>query len=144
MPSARVIGAGKHHVSARMWAAGKMRRCPFEPHRAVPCVQNWIKAAEDAEKCISIKPDWGKGYGRKGAALHGMGDLEGAQKAYTAGLAVEPGACTPGGCVLACAIAKHWCRVGVVGKGLGFRVQGFRPLRIQWRRGQAPALRLCL
>jgi len=53
--------------------------------------QNWPKAIDDADKCISIKPDWGKGYGRKGAALHGMGDLEGAHKAYKAGLAIEPG-----------------------------------------------------
>jgi len=53
--------------------------------------QNWPKAIEDGEKCITIKPDWGKGYGRKGAALHGAGDLEGAHKAYKAGLAIEPG-----------------------------------------------------
>ena len=53
--------------------------------------QNWAQAVEDADKCISIKPDWGKGYGRKGAALHGKGDLEGAHKAYKAGLAIEPG-----------------------------------------------------
>ncbi len=81
-------------MPAHVRTAGEMWRCAFEPVRAGPCVQNWIKAVEDAEKCISIKPDWGKGYGRKGAALHGMGDLEGAHKAYTAGLAVEPGACT--------------------------------------------------
>jgi len=55
-------------------------------------LQDWTKAIDDANKCISIKPDWGKGYGRKGAALHGAGDLEGAQKAYKDGLAVEPGA----------------------------------------------------
>jgi hypothetical protein len=54
-------------------------------------MQNWPKAVQDADMCITIKPDWGKGYGRKGAALHGMGDLEGAHKAYKAGLAIEPG-----------------------------------------------------
>ena len=54
--------------------------------------QDWAKAIDDANKCISIKADWGKGYGRKGAALHGAGDLEGAHKAYKDGLAVEPGA----------------------------------------------------
>ena len=53
--------------------------------------QNWAQAVEDADKCISIKPDWVKGYGRKGAALHGKGDLEGAYKAYKAGLAIQPG-----------------------------------------------------
>ena len=56
--------------------------------------QDWAKAIDDANKCISIKADWGKGYGRKGAALHGAGDLEGAQKAYKDGLAVEPGLAT--------------------------------------------------
>ena len=56
--------------------------------------QDWAKAIDDANKCISIKPGWGKGYGRKGAALHGAGDLEGALKAYKDGLAVEPGLAT--------------------------------------------------
>ncbi len=32
-------------------------------------------ALEDAEKTTEIKPDWAKGWGRKGAALHGTGDL---------------------------------------------------------------------
>ena len=33
------------------------------------------KALEDATKTTDIKPDWAKGWGRKGAALHGTGDL---------------------------------------------------------------------
>lgn len=33
------------------------------------------KALEDANKTTEIKPDWAKGWGRKGAALHGTGDL---------------------------------------------------------------------
>lgn len=41
---------------------------------------------KDADKTIEIKPDWPKGYGRKGAALHGKGDLLGANDAYEAGL----------------------------------------------------------
>eukprot|EP00960_Hanusia_phi_P077617 768717-Hanusia_phi.AAC.8 len=53
-----------------------------------------LHALKDAEMCISIKPDWGKGYGRKGAALHGKGDFEGALKAYKDGLAHEPGEVT--------------------------------------------------
>jgi tetratricopeptide (TPR) repeat protein len=28
------------------------------------------KALEDGEKCIEVKPDWGKGYQRKAMALH--------------------------------------------------------------------------
>ena len=32
-------------------------------------------ALEDANKTTEIKPDWAKGWGRKGSALHGTGDL---------------------------------------------------------------------
>jgi len=39
---------------------------------------------------VKIKPDWGKGYGRQGAAYHGLGILEKAKDAYTAGMKVEP------------------------------------------------------
>ncbi|KAJ1472225.1 hypothetical protein T484DRAFT_1915103 [Baffinella frigidus] len=48
----------------------------------------WDKALGDADMCISLKPDWGKGYARCGAAHHGRGDLPGA---YKQGLTVEPG-----------------------------------------------------
>mmetsp|Transcript_1839 Transcript_1839/g.4099 ORF Transcript_1839/g.4099 Transcript_1839/m.4099 type:complete len:571 (+) Transcript_1839:111-1823(+) len=54
-------------------------------------LQQYDKALEDAKKCISIKPDWGKGYGREGAAYHGLGDLESAVASYKKGLGVEPG-----------------------------------------------------
>ena len=38
-----------------------------------------------------MKGDWGKGYGRKGAALHGLGRFDQAIAAYEKGLDVEPG-----------------------------------------------------
>jgi stress-induced-phosphoprotein 1 len=44
----------------------------------------------DAEKVTEIKPDWAKGWGRKGAALHGKGDLIGALDAYEEGLKHDP------------------------------------------------------
>ena len=47
-------------------------------------------AIEDAEKCVELKPDWGKGYSRLGLALFKKGDLAGAQRAYSAGLACDP------------------------------------------------------
>ena len=47
-------------------------------------------ALEDAEKAISIKPDWPKGYSRKGAALHGLGKLAEAIAVYKEGLAHDP------------------------------------------------------
>jgi stress-induced-phosphoprotein 1 len=51
---------------------------------------NYDKSLEDAEMCIKIKPDWGKGYHRKGAALHGKGELDSAVDAYQAGMKVDP------------------------------------------------------
>ena len=48
------------------------------------------EALADAERCLRLAPKWGKGYGRKGAALTGLGQGGEAVKAYLAGLAVEP------------------------------------------------------
>lgn len=50
----------------------------------------YLEALQDAEKTVSLKPDWGKGHSRKGAALAYLGrDVE-AQKAYEEGLNHEP------------------------------------------------------
>lgn len=48
--------------------------------------KQWDNALQDAEKTTQLKPDWAKGWGRKGAALHGKGDLVGANDAYEEGL----------------------------------------------------------
>ncbi len=48
--------------------------------------KDWDSALKDAEKTTEIKPEWAKGWGRKGAALHGKGDLLGANDAYEEGL----------------------------------------------------------
>jgi tetratricopeptide (TPR) repeat protein len=42
---------------------------------AYASLKDWEKALEDANKTTEIKPDWAKGWGRKGAALHGLGNL---------------------------------------------------------------------
>ncbi|KAJ6104118.1 hypothetical protein N7523_010438 [Penicillium sp. IBT 18751x] len=49
------------------------------------------KALEDAEKSISIKPDWSKGHLRKGAAYRGLQDWLAAYDAYEEALKLEPG-----------------------------------------------------
>merc|ERR1740127_250132 len=54
-------------------------------------LRNYDDALADATKCIEMKGDWGKGYGRKGAALHGQGNFDQAIAAYEKGLDVEPG-----------------------------------------------------
>ncbi|KAI5303054.1 Hsp90 cochaperone [Ascosphaera atra] len=37
--------------------------------------KDFYSALRDAEKTIELKPDWPKGWGRKGAACHGVGNL---------------------------------------------------------------------
>ncbi|KAK7756879.1 Hsp90 cochaperone [Diatrype stigma] len=52
--------------------------------------KDWTNALKDAEKTTEVKPDWPRGWGRKGAALHGAGDLLGASEAYEEGLKQDP------------------------------------------------------
>ncbi|EPX70975.1 chaperone activator Sti1 [Schizosaccharomyces octosporus yFS286] len=49
-------------------------------------VKDYKNALEDATKCTDIKHDWAKGWSRKGAALHGLGDLTAAKAAFEEGL----------------------------------------------------------
>ncbi|KAG1699450.1 hypothetical protein DVH05_012865 [Phytophthora capsici] len=48
------------------------------------------KALKDAEKCIELKPDWWKGYSRKGAAEHALQRFDAARKTYNEGLKLDP------------------------------------------------------
>ncbi|KAM7216563.1 heat shock protein sti1 [Rhypophila decipiens] len=52
--------------------------------------KDWDHALEDADKTTQLKPDWPKGWGRKGTALYGKGDLLGANDAYEEGLKLDP------------------------------------------------------
>eukprot|EP00906_Rhabdomonas_costata_P034818 RCo048974 len=53
--------------------------------------EQYSKAFDDAVKVNELKPDWAKGWSRKGAALHGKKDFAGAVEAYNKGLSLEPG-----------------------------------------------------
>ena len=53
-------------------------------------INEFIKALEDAEKCIELKPDWSKGYQRKGNALHSMNQRAEALHTYKKGLELDP------------------------------------------------------
>ncbi|KAB5522398.1 hypothetical protein PHYPO_G00159080 [Pangasianodon hypophthalmus] len=51
---------------------------------------DYENALKDACQTIKIKPDWGKGYSRKAAALEFLGKLEDAKLTYQEGLRQEP------------------------------------------------------
>jgi stress-induced-phosphoprotein 1 len=57
---------------------------------AYASMQRFDEALKDAELCVEAKPDWGKGYSRKGLALYKLDKLDEAKEAYEAGLKVEP------------------------------------------------------
>ncbi|KAH0837700.1 Heat shock protein sti1 like protein [Fonsecaea pedrosoi] len=57
---------------------------------AYASLKEYQKALDDANKTTELKPDWAKGWGRKGAAQHGLGDLVGAKDAFEEALKLEP------------------------------------------------------
>lgn len=51
---------------------------------------SYTEAEADADKCISIKPDWSKGFQRKAMAQQAQGDLEQAMENYQKGCDLDP------------------------------------------------------
>jgi len=51
---------------------------------------SYQKSLEDAETTVQIKPDWAKGYSRKGSALAYLGRYDESIKAYEEGLKLDP------------------------------------------------------
>ncbi|CZT20798.1 probable molecular co-chaperone STI1 [Ramularia collo-cygni] len=56
---------------------------------AYASLKDYQKALEAATKTTELKADWSKGWGRKGAALHGTGDLIGAVEAFEEALKLD-------------------------------------------------------
>ena len=54
-------------------------------------LQRWREALDDSNEAVTLKPEWVKGWVRKGAALTGMGKHEEARKAYLKATQLEPG-----------------------------------------------------
>jgi len=53
-------------------------------------LENFDKALEDADKCISLKEDWAKGHARKGFALLELKDYSNAYNAYQRAIKLDP------------------------------------------------------
>ncbi len=53
-------------------------------------LENWDEALKDAVTSTKIKPDWGKAWGRLGAALYGQDKLDEAIVAYNKANELEP------------------------------------------------------
>jgi len=56
---------------------------------AYAALNDYDAALTDAEKTVAIKPDWVKGYSRKGAALYGLKRYDDACDAYNKGLEID-------------------------------------------------------
>jgi stress-induced-phosphoprotein 1 len=53
-------------------------------------LKDYELALQDADSTTSLKPDWAKGWGRKGAALMGLQRYMEAKNAYAEGLKLDP------------------------------------------------------
>lgn len=53
-------------------------------------LKKWDEALKDADECIKINPQFAKGYGRKGTACHGLGDLVSAKDSFEEALKIDP------------------------------------------------------
>lgn len=53
-------------------------------------LEQYDKAFEDGAQCVTLKPDWAKGYTRKGLAEYFLGRYDEASETYKAGLKLAP------------------------------------------------------
>ena len=57
---------------------------------AFASLKQWSEAVEDAKKTTELRPEWGKGWSRLGAALQGQGSFKDAHDAFVNGLEFDP------------------------------------------------------
>jgi len=74
------------HYSEGIGIDAKHHVCYSNRSACYAATGKWSEALQDAEKCIESKPDFAKGYSRKGAALYGAKKLEEAAAAYQEGI----------------------------------------------------------
>ena len=57
---------------------------------AYAALKRWREALDDAHEVVTLRPDWAKGWVRRGSAFTGLGQHEEARKAYAKALKFEP------------------------------------------------------
>jgi len=87
--------AGKHKEAVRWFSLAiqndRENHILYSNRSAAYCAnREYFDALADAAKTIELKPDWVKGWARKGAALHGTGSYKAALAAYEKGLELDP------------------------------------------------------
>ena len=87
------VRSGRERGSAgKVWA--RARRCAvYFSNRAAAYVQlqRWREALDDTHEVVTLKPEWAKGWVRRGAAFTGLCKHEEARKAYLKATQLEPG-----------------------------------------------------
>jgi len=78
------------HYSEGIGIDAKHHVCYSNRSACYAATAKWEEALADALKCIESKPDFAKGYSRKGAALQGAKKLQEAAAAYEEGLKLFP------------------------------------------------------
>ena len=58
---------------------------------AFASLKRWREALDDSHEVVTLKPDWVKGWVRRGSAFTGLGKHEEARKAYLKATQLEPG-----------------------------------------------------
>ena len=58
---------------------------------AYASLERWRESLDDSHEVVTLKPNWAKGWARRGAAFSGLGQHEEARKAYLKASQLEPG-----------------------------------------------------
>jgi hypothetical protein len=58
---------------------------------AYASLKRWREALDDSQEVVTLKPEWVKGWIRRGSAFSGLGQHEEARKAYLKATQLEPG-----------------------------------------------------
>ena len=85
---------GKYAEAAAWFSKGlklKEDAALYSNRSACYCVmKDYKKALDDADRAIYFAPGWGKGYARKGAALHGFKHYSLAVEVFDEGIKMDP------------------------------------------------------